>query len=124
MKVTEQGLFFSGATAQTIAKKVVFRFCDMHRLLDPNFLPDVNHARPVVKLFFPKTIDKMNKESSNLDGPKPMLLADQDIELLFLVHFGEEEFKNQRGGQQSFFSKMQIEFGCNQVILVRDRSTR
>ena len=78
----------------------------------------------MVKLFFQKTIDKMNKERSNLDGPKPMLLADEDIELLFLVHFGEEEFKNQRGGQQSFFSKLQIEFGCNQVILVRDQSSK
>ena len=117
MKGTERGLFFSGDTAQTIARRVVFRFCDMLRLLDPKFLPDVNHARPVVKLFFPETIDKMNKESSNLDGPKPMLLADQAIELLFLVHFGEEEFKIQRGGQQSFFSKLQIGFGSNQVIL-------
>ena len=59
MKVTEQGLFFSGDTAQTIAKRVVFRFCD------------INHATPVVK------------ERSNLDGPKPMLLADEDIELLY-----------------------------------------
>ena len=100
MKVTEQGLFFSGATAQTIAKRVVFRFCD------------INHTKPVVK------------ERSNLDGPKLMLLADQDIELLFLVHFGEEEFKNQRGGQQSFFSKLQNQFGSNQVILVRDQSSK
>jgi hypothetical protein len=66
----------------------------------------------------------MNKERSNLDGPKPMLLADQDIELLFLVLFGEEEFKNQRGGQESLISKPQIEFGCNQVILVRDQSSK
>ena len=78
MKVTQQALFFSGDTAQTIAKRVVFRFCD------------INHATPVVK------------ERSNLDGPKPMLLADEDIELLFLVYFGEEEFKNQRSGLQFF----------------------
>ena len=81
MKETEQGLFFSGDSAQTIAKGVGFRFCDMHIFFDPNFLPDVNHARPMVELFFPKTIDKKNKERNNLDGPKPVFLADQDIEL-------------------------------------------
>ena len=45
---------------------------------------------------FPKTIDKLQKERSNLDGPKPMLLQRGDIELLFLVLFGDAGFKSQK----------------------------
>jgi hypothetical protein len=64
MKVTEQGLFFSGDTAQTIAKGVGFRFCDMHRLFDPNFLPDVTHSRPVVKQLTVRKILNFSHSSS------------------------------------------------------------
>ena len=32
----------------------------------------------------------MKKERSNLDGPKPMIINSDDIELLFLVLFGED----------------------------------
>ena len=84
--MTEQGLFSQEIPPKLIAKEVGFRFCDLQRFFDPNFLPDVNPSRPVVRLLFPKTIDKMNKESS-LDESTPMLLADQDIELLFLGAF-------------------------------------
>ena len=45
---------------------------------------------------FPKTIDRLQKERSNLDGPKPMLLQRGDIELLFLVLFGDAAFKSQK----------------------------
>ena len=31
-RVTEQGVFFSGDTAQTIAKGVGFRFCDLSKI--------------------------------------------------------------------------------------------
>ena len=31
----------------------------------------------------------MKKERSNLDGPKPMIINSCDVELLFLVLFGE-----------------------------------
>ncbi len=35
MKVTEQGIFLSGDTAQTIAQGVGFRFCDLRSLFNP-----------------------------------------------------------------------------------------
>lgn len=46
----------------------------------------------LLELFFPKTIDIMQKERSNLDGPKPIVVEDQDLEILFLVLFGEDAY--------------------------------
>lgn len=34
LKVTEQNIYFAGDTAQTIAKGVGFRFCDLKHLLN------------------------------------------------------------------------------------------
>ena len=34
IKITEQGLFFAGDTAQTLAQGVGFRFCDMRNVFD------------------------------------------------------------------------------------------
>lgn len=53
-----------------------------------------NSVVTLVELFFPKTIDRLNKERSNIDGPRPILLADADPELLFLILCGEEKFKS------------------------------
>jgi len=36
-KLAEQGLFFSGDTAQNIAKGVAFRFCDLKKLFDKQY---------------------------------------------------------------------------------------
>lgn len=149
-QITEQGLFFSGDTAQNIAKGVGFRFCDLSHVFDKNHFPKHSVVKPLVRhltinfrsharildlanslvsileLCFPKTIDKLQKEKSNLDGPKPLLLQHNDIDLLFLVLLGESDYKkqikkNEAGG---LLGKPQIEFGCNQVILVRDQKSK
>lgn len=112
-KVAEQGVFFSGDTAQTIAKGVGFRFCDLKsmfgsrnfdselKLTKPtvmqltvnfrshnNILQLANSVISIIEILFPATIDRLKKERSNLNGPKPIILADSDIELLFLVLCG------------------------------------
>ncbi len=38
----------------------------------------------LIEIFFPSTIDKLQKEISNLDGPKPQII-DGDEEVLFMV---------------------------------------
>jgi len=49
-----------------------------------------NSIVTLIELYFPKTIDKLKKERSNIDGPKPIMLSDTNPELLFLVLTGEE----------------------------------
>ena len=56
-KVTEQGLFFSGDTAQTISKGVGLRFCDLSAVFNQNlpmkqpknFKAPIVFKAPVVK---------------------------------------------------------------------------
>ncbi len=80
------GVFYSGDTAQTIAKGVGFRFCDLKSLFDPQvFSYSLKLKKPIVKqltinfrshnnilqlanslvsaleILFPKTIDKLKK---------------------------------------------------------------
>jgi superfamily I DNA and RNA helicase len=38
-KISEQGLFFAGDTAQNIAKGVGFRFCDLKSIFSSHFFP-------------------------------------------------------------------------------------
>ncbi len=42
----------------------------------------------LIEIFFPKTIDHLKKERSNIEGPKPILLSESDPELLFLILAG------------------------------------
>lgn len=117
-KTVRYGVFYSGDTAQTIAKGIGFRFCDLKNLFDPKqFDHCLNLKKPVVKqltvnfrshnnilqlansvvssieILFPKTIDRLKKEVSNLTGPKPMILAEGNEELLFYVLSGDENFR-------------------------------
>lgn len=34
----------------------------------------------LIEILFPKTIDKLKKEISNLDGPKPIVFENNDID--------------------------------------------
>ena len=102
-KTVRYGVFYSGDTAQTIAKGVGFRFGDLKNLFDQRqFDASLKLSRPVVKqltinfrshnnilqlansvvssieILFPKTIDRLKKEISNLNGPKPMIVAEKD----------------------------------------------
>lgn len=102
-KTATYGVFYSGDTAQTIAKGVGFRFCDLKSLFNPQaFNNSLNLKNPVIKhltvnfrshnnilqlansivssleILFPKTIDRLKKEISDLHGPKPMILSSSD----------------------------------------------
>ena len=92
--VTERNVFFCGDTAQTIAKGVGFRFYDMKAVfknsslfaapavlqLTRNFrshsriLDLANSVVSLLELLFPKTIDRLRKETSDVDGPKPIFV--------------------------------------------------
>ncbi|KAM3142568.1 hypothetical protein pb186bvf_005227 [Paramecium bursaria] len=129
-RITDQNLFLCGDTAQNIAKGVGFRFQDLKSLfankvnqnnkfttfqLTTNFrshnniLQIANSIVGIIQIFFPKTIDKLSKETSDLDGPKPMIIHSQESLFLFL-----------KGNKQSD----NIEFGSNQVIIVRDQHSK
>lgn len=131
--VTKEKLMFSGDTAQTIAKGVGFRFCDLETLfydselakpniyqLTMNFrthnqiLTMANSIVALLETLFPQTIDKMDKETSMIDGPRPKVISSSDHVHLFYVLFGFE--KNQQISH--------AQFGCNQVIIVRTQETK
>jgi hypothetical protein len=82
-----------------------------------NILQLANSVVSALEILFPKTIDRLKKEVSDLHGPKPMILASGDEELLFYVLCGGEEKKEETGGMK----KPPLEFGCDQVIIVRDQ---
>ena len=84
-KTVTYGVFYSGDTAQTIAKGIGFRFCDLKNLFDNRFDHSLTLKKPKVKqltvnfrshnnilqlansvvssiqLIFPKTIDRLKK---------------------------------------------------------------
>lgn len=122
LTLAEHNIFFSGDTAQTIAKGVGFRFYDLKKVferydyenedyrrqikpkvlqLSKNFrshskiLDLANSVVSLLELLFPKTIDKLRKETSDSDGPKPIVINHSSTKLL------ENLFNNYRlwGGQ-------------------------
>ena len=134
MSVTEQHLFFAGDTAQTIAKGVGFRFCDLKTLfflgeyhkfpdmfqLSKNFrshgkiLDLANSIIVMIQSLFPETIDSFQPEVSYIDGPKPFVLNSNSIESLESFLLG----KNRRRKDKA------IEFGCNQAVIVRNEASK
>ena len=121
IKVTEQNVYLAGDTAQTIAKGVGFRFCELKQLLNMDEAPKVlqltqnfrSHNRilkvansliSALELFFPLTIDKLLKEKSLIDGMKPIALDSKLIDTLFYVLLGRKHDNNT--GQKT-------EFGCD-----------
>ena len=148
-KTVSYGVFYSGDTAQTIAKGIGFRFCDLKNLFDPrlfdysltlkkpivkqltvnfrshnNILQLANSVVSSIEILFPKTIDRLKKEVSNLGGPKPIILADEDEELLFYVLCGDESYKKKVETENEAMKKPPLEFGCDQVIIVRDQESK
>lgn len=143
-KVTEQSLFFSGDTAQTIAKGVGFRFCDLRSLffhdeglkvrppvvkqLTVNFrshgriLALANSVVSLIEAMFPETIDKLAKENSSIEGPKPMILTGNSMNELFLLLFGTQS--QAKADSSGLLARPPIEFGCDQVIIVRNQEDK
>eukprot|EP00358_Blepharisma_japonicum_P006165 CAMPEP_0202940410 /NCGR_PEP_ID=MMETSP1395-20130829/559_1 /ASSEMBLY_ACC=CAM_ASM_000871 /TAXON_ID=5961 /ORGANISM="Blepharisma japonicum, Strain Stock R1072" /LENGTH=991 /DNA_ID=CAMNT_0049634873 /DNA_START=326 /DNA_END=3298 /DNA_ORIENTATION=- len=131
--VTQQKLFFSGDTAQTIAKGVGFRFCDLSGLFDESNLnkPAVcqltmnfrthnqilglaNAVVSLLEALFPQTIDKMGKEKSPFDGPPPIFIDSSSTDHLLTVLFGNNRPQD----------LTEVQFGCNQVVIVRTQEAK
>lgn len=141
-QVVEQGIFFSGDTAQTISKGVNFRFSDIREMfkggelhleqptlmqLTVNFrshnsiLQLANSLVSALEQFFPKTIDRLKKERSNLVGPKPLLIDHNDVDVLFMLL---SEDAKQSPESLDIAARPKLEFGCDQVIIVRDQAEK
>ncbi|KAF5198891.1 UvrD-like Helicase, ATP-binding domain, P-loop containing nucleoside triphosphate hydrolase, partial [Thalictrum thalictroides] len=128
----KDGFVFSGDTAQTITKGVDFRFQDIRSLFYTDFLdrsersPDFfklkqnfrTHAA-ILKLgqsvlsllyhFFPLSVDKLESETSLLQGEVPVLVHTCDDNVLKNIFRSNIDDKDGM-----------ITFGAQQVILVRD----
>lgn len=87
-----------------------------------NILQLANSIISIIEILFPATIDRLKKERSDLNGPKPIILSDSDTELLFFVLCGEEMYKSQiERTEGDLMKRPPLEFGCEQVIIVRDQ---
>jgi uncharacterized membrane protein YgcG len=133
--------FLAGDTAQTIARGVSFRFADLKTLFnkmhdarrgtavairtpDPYSLVTsyrshvgvLRLASSVVEVlyrYFPRAIDNLGLDKGLFDGPKPKLLLVDDIPELTVMLLGHQRIATGR-----------IDFGSEQVILVRDDAAR
>ena len=137
MNLTDKNIFFSGDTAQTISKGIGFRFYDLKTVFDKNnydqerefsrqfeapkvlqltknfrshcrILDMANSVVSLIELLFPKTIDKLMKETSDIDGPKPIIIDSTSGKMLaqllnkYQIWGGEKDQdndeKNEEGG--------------------------
>ncbi|KAG8938168.1 hypothetical protein FRC03_007557 [Tulasnella sp. 419] len=138
-----EGLFWAGDSAQTIAVGSSFRFNELTAYLYRAEMSDravrnnqrspvhpqlfelavnyrsqggiVNAAASLVEMiikFFPRSIDLLSKERSKVDGPKPVIFSPVSGSQLQLENFlfGKADAK--------------VEFGAEQVILVRNDAAR
>ena len=135
-KVTEQSLFFSGDTAQTITKGGTFRFKDLGSLFalqeglvlqqpcikqllvnyrsHQKILTLANCVVRIIELLFPKTIDKLSREvTNNPDGPIPIVLLNPCLEDIVNALVAAERS-----------DKGEVTFGYGQVVLVPDETAR
>ncbi|CAM0870528.1 unnamed protein product [Alopecurus aequalis] len=143
----KEGFLFAGDTAQTIARGIDFRFKDIRSLFCTAFLSDteasnqghgkqvqlsdmfqltqnfrthcgiLHMAQSIMSLlyfFFPSSVDKLNPETGLVYGEAPVLLESGNDENAIMTIFGEIESKH--GNMHGF--------GAEQVILVRDDSTK
>ncbi|CAG8532736.1 4901_t:CDS:10 [Ambispora leptoticha] len=138
-------IFLAGDTAQCIAKGSSFRFEDIRALMhkweleriqtnnnifrdtmEPNrFELNVNYrshngilrlAASIIDLileFFPKTIDRLSRERSEVGGPQPIVFKGFQSETFHLKLFSAGE------NPENY-----IEFGAEQVIIVRDENSK
>ncbi|CAK77908.1 unnamed protein product (macronuclear) [Paramecium tetraurelia] len=137
-RMAEFGLFCCGDNAQNIAKGIGFKFFEVQnclsnyrgnqrkrktnlKLFDLNInfrshnqiLQLANSVIRVLELYFPYKIDRLKKETSDLTGPKPIVLQTEDPQ--DLLSYIQEFFTNER---------KTVEFGCNQAIIVKDQESK
>eukprot|EP00026_Physarum_polycephalum_P000228 Phypoly_transcript_00228.p1 GENE.Phypoly_transcript_00228~~Phypoly_transcript_00228.p1 ORF type:complete len:1460 (+),score=271.79 Phypoly_transcript_00228:484-4380(+) len=126
-----KGFVFAGDTAQTIARGVGFRFEDIRSLYYTEFakgkeaVPELHHltqnfrthsgicniASSIVEPllhFFPESIDKLKRETALVAGDCPIFLEIQGFKEIFFHMFREG-------------TKVRVEFGAEQAIIVRDQ---
>lgn len=138
-----RGFHFAGDTAQTISQDSTFRFQDIKSLMHEHFAATSSYtgqsdlAKPkmfelaknyrshqgivefasfVMKLLwkgFPDTVDKLEPESAQLNGPQPVLFFDCGIKILEADEVGNVKLDSRPAV-----------FGAEQVILVRDEKSK
>lgn len=84
-----------------------------------------NSVVALLELIFPSRIDRLRKERSNLTGPKPYLITvskQKSSDIIFHL-INETQFLRTKEGK-NIFVRPNIEFGCNQVILVRNEKSK
>ena len=138
-----RGFHFAGDTAQAISQDSTFRFSDIKALFYEHFASasavtnQAELARPemftlsknyrshegilalaslvmgMIWKGFPDTVDKLEPEIGNLNGPKPVLFWGIDSEILRSKDVGQAAVPAGTG-----------EFGAEQVILVRDTAMK
>ncbi|CAD8177655.1 unnamed protein product [Paramecium octaurelia] len=138
-KITEQGVIFCGDSAQCILKGVGFRFSDLQTIFKTskkiganqlekfqvyqltknfrshnNILQLANCIIIILELLFPNSLDHLQKEISNLKGPKPLIISQADPSLI-LFHLNQ---------QCDAEEQCEIEFGYNQVIIVKNEEAK
>ena len=129
-------IFFTGDTAQTIARGISFRFEDIkslfHHIAESNpkvSVPKLHHLTlnfrshsgilglagsitDVIKEFFNQSIDLLPNDVSMLSGPIPVIVESCEVgDLALLLRANKREVST-------------IEFGSHQVILVQSQQAR
>jgi len=81
-----------------------------------------NSVVSLLELLFPKTIDKLLKETSEQDGPKPVVIDSCSEKQLndFLNSYQIWGGNVESQSAESKDSKHGKHFGSNQVVIVRD----
>lgn len=138
-----RGLHFAGDTAQAISQDSTFRFSDVKAIIYENFaaasaytnqsqlarttmftlsknyrshkgiLALASLVMAMIWKGFPETVDKLQPEVGNLNGPKPILFLGCDSNIL----------RTSKVGLVNLSDRV-ADFGAEQVILVRDESMR
>jgi hypothetical protein len=71
----------------------------------------------VIEVLFPSSIDRLQREKSGFDGPRPILLTGDSLN--DLNYFMENELE--RGCSDELPERSQLEFGRYKTILVRNQ---
>ena len=75
----------------------------------------------LIELLFPKTIDKLVKEDSEMDGMRPLVVMPLDPFNLRTFFTGTAVTSGKDGDVNSIPAP---QFGCNQVLIVRDQAAK
>lgn len=73
-----------------------------------------NSVVSLIELLFPRTIDKLVKEESEADGMRPLVIMPLDPYHLRTFFTGTTITSGKEGAMAA------PQFGCNQVLIVRD----